>query len=213
MPRGKNYVNQNTGMKLQGGKEKVMELCFYGNACTRKDCIYRHDRTSKLIVGNLPKSYTDPCMAYLAGYCAFTDTTCRKYHPTTDEEVNTLIQKYNSIPCKFTIHCKTKGCLYKHIDPNSTGMMTMMTKMPMMMMMTTTTMDPNPRNWNHPTSTTSKRTLPLNNNNQHHFQHHNHINNDDDFPPLLTSTGITTTNSREHYQNTVLSNPDRKSHV
>jgi hypothetical protein len=143
MPRGKNYVNQNTGMKLQG-KEKVKELCFYGNACTRKDCIYRHDRTTKVIVGNLPKSYTDPCMAYLAGYCAFNDTTCRKYHPTSDEEVTALVQKYNNIPCKFTIHCKTKGCLYQHVDP-STVMpdATRMMPMPMMMM----TIDPNPRNW------------------------------------------------------------------
>jgi hypothetical protein len=117
MPRGKNYVNQNTGMKLKG-KEQVKELCFYGNACERKGCIYRHDRQTKVIEGNQPKS-NDPCMAYLAGSCSFTDKTCRKYHPPTEEEVNMLIQKYQRIPCRFTIHCKTKGCLYMHPDANA----------------------------------------------------------------------------------------------
>ena len=188
MPRGKNYVNQNTGMKLQG-KEQVKELCFYGNACTRKDCIYRHDRTSKVIVGNLPKSYTDPCMAYLAGYCAFDDTTCRKYHPTSEDEVNMLVQKYNNIPCKFTIHCKTKGCLYKHVDPNRiVPIIPQSQPSPMMAMMIM--MHPNYQNNNTNHNTFTNHTFPP------LTTKPNPVWSDPNaFPPLSSSSSKTTVSS------------------
>ena len=44
MPRGKNYVNGNRGVHLQSsrGGSSNMNMCEYGEACQRSDCIYRH---------------------------------------------------------------------------------------------------------------------------------------------------------------------------
>jgi hypothetical protein len=113
MPRGKNYVNQHKGMALKAAsKEAVKELCFYGSACQRKDCIYRHEKNAASSSSTVKSS--DPCMAYLSGFCSFTAKTCRKRHPTSDAEVEALLRKYSTIPCRFGVHCKTNGCLYMH---------------------------------------------------------------------------------------------------
>lgn len=118
MPRGKNYVNQNKGMTLQaseGAAAAVREVCFYGAACQRKDCIYRHDGPGAAAVSPPLKktAATEPCMAYLAGVCAFTARTCRKRHPDA-EQAAALLAKYRQIKCRFGAKCKTKGCLYLH---------------------------------------------------------------------------------------------------
>jgi hypothetical protein len=111
MPRGKNYVNQNKGMTLQAAPTVNMkEQCYYGALCQRKDCIYKHDGIAMTM-----KKTSDPCMAYLAGSCSFTDKTCRKRHPS-DEEAAALRAKYGSTKCRFQGQCKTKGCLFIHND-------------------------------------------------------------------------------------------------
>jgi RNA-binding, Nab2-type zinc finger len=120
MPRGKNYVNQNKGMYLQAGnrqkhQQPVSEPCKYGAACNRNDCIYSHepvDQNSSNAEANAP------CMAYLAGMCAFTKG-CRRRHPP-DAECERLVAKYNGLPCRFGPECRTQGCLYNH-DHTSTA--------------------------------------------------------------------------------------------
>ena len=109
MPRGKNYVNNNKGMFLAAKKGTVMEPCFYGSGCTRPDCIYRHDGPNKKEM----KKSADPCMAYLAGDCAFHAQSCRKRHPSKDE-CQRLVAKYRATPCRYGDECLTKGCLYIH---------------------------------------------------------------------------------------------------
>lgn len=104
MPRGKNYVNQNRGMVLQG-RQKVTEPCKYGSACNRKDCIYSHDVADT-------QSENAPCMAYLAGLCTFTKG-CRRRHPP-DDECERLRTKYGNLPCRYGPDCHTEGCLYNH---------------------------------------------------------------------------------------------------
>jgi len=110
MPRGKNYVNNNKGMVLLAGhkSEKVKEACFYGPACNRKDCIYDHSSSQPEF-----QKTNDPCMAFLAGHCAFTAKTCRKRHPTATE-CERLLTKYRQTKCRFGDSCKTNGCLYQH---------------------------------------------------------------------------------------------------
>lgn len=113
MPRGKNYVNNNKGMSLQGHKnQKSMQLCFYGSSCRRSDCIYRHDNVQGNNNKNVKKS-NEPCMPYLAGLCTFNASSCHKRHPPKDE-CEKLIAKYKSMKCRYGDHCKTKGCLYIH---------------------------------------------------------------------------------------------------
>jgi hypothetical protein len=117
MPRGKNYVNNNRGVFLQAHKSKSakMELCHYGAGCTRRDCFYLHptrDTTTAAATPAQSKS-NEPCLAYLAGQCAFTDTGCRKRHPPPDE-CQRLVAKYRTRPCRFGSDCQTNGCLYIH---------------------------------------------------------------------------------------------------
>ena len=113
---GKNYVNNNRGVflkaheKKKGGRNTTMEACFYGAGCTRPGCIYRHDRAA--LASNPPQS-EEPCMAYLAGYCAFNAKSCRKRHPPPTE-AERLRQKYRNIRCRYGAQCQTEGCLYRH---------------------------------------------------------------------------------------------------
>jgi len=116
MPRGKNYVNGNRGVTmLSSNKKKApsMEQCFYGKGCTRKDCIYKHDKPGP---GGGEKS-NEPCMPFLAGQCAFTAGGCRKRHPNK-EETDRLVAKYKKTKCRFGKDCKTAGCLYIHPSDN-----------------------------------------------------------------------------------------------
>ena len=141
MPRGKNYVNNNRGVFLQGSlktnkKAPVMETCFYGAACTRKDCIYRHDKdnnnnnNSKNPKAKTKSSSSDqqqqnsnrstePCMAFLAGVCNLPGETCRKRHPSSQQERDNLIAHFARIPCRYGSHCKTNSCLYRHDELES----------------------------------------------------------------------------------------------
>lgn len=86
-----------------------MEACFFGAGCTRKDCIFRHDKSA---LASNPQS-EEPCMAYLAGYCAFNAKSCRKRHPPP-AEAERLRQKYSQIRCRYGNECQTDGCLYRH---------------------------------------------------------------------------------------------------
>lgn len=86
-----------------------MEACFFGAGCTRPGCIYRHDRAA---LASNPQS-EEPCMAYLAGYCAFNAKSCRKRHPPP-AEADRLRQKYSQIRCRYGSQCQTEGCLYRH---------------------------------------------------------------------------------------------------
>jgi hypothetical protein len=161
MARGKNYVNQNKGMMLTGNntkattslnvakqkKSSVVETCFYGAGCTRKDCIYRHPtrtkESSNLKQSILPTTSTSttttststeksqaPCKPYLAGMCSFNSITCNKRHVTDPEERERLIQQYSTTLCRHGTECKqinTGGCLYSHnvttIQENNTNML------------------------------------------------------------------------------------------
>jgi hypothetical protein len=109
-------VNNDKGVKLQaggGGKKKPsMEACFYGDACTRPNCIYRHDVPANGAGAGAKKS-TEPCMAFLAGQCVFTVQQCRNRHPGKPE-VETLRAKYATIRCRHGVKCQTTGCLYIH---------------------------------------------------------------------------------------------------
>lgn len=104
-------MNQNKGMTLlaHGRKsERVKEACYYGPACTRKDCIYDHSAHHP----EFQKS-NDPCMAFLAGQCLFDAQTCRKRHPPA-AECDMLRAKYAKTRCRFGDDCQTVGCLYNH---------------------------------------------------------------------------------------------------
>ena len=107
MPRGKNYVNNNKGVRLlPSRKAKATSIipCQYGSGCTRPDCIYRHEPTGKA---------DDVCLPFLAGKCAFPDQGCRKRHPDK-QETERLIAKYKRTRCRFGEECRTDGCLYLH---------------------------------------------------------------------------------------------------
>jgi len=111
MPRGKNYVNNNRGVFLKTSSKKTksnnMETCFYGAACTRKDCIYAHPSKR-----NVEQSH-DPCLAYLAGICPHTKDSCTKRHPGIDEKQR-LVQQYRRRLCMHGSDCRTNGCLFGH---------------------------------------------------------------------------------------------------
>ena len=85
-----------------------MQPCYYGPGCTRKDCIYRHD----IDVPDAKKT-NEPCLAFLAGTCAFTFNTCKKRHPAKPE-ADRLRAKYAQIKCRHGDDCRTTSCLYSH---------------------------------------------------------------------------------------------------
>ena len=115
MPRGKNYVNNNKGVTLQANKagNKKMEACFYGEACTRPNCIYRHDIPSATV-----KKSIEPCMAFLAAQCTFSAAKCRNRHPA-QPEAEKLRTKFATIRCRHGTKCQTAGCLYLHPDAST----------------------------------------------------------------------------------------------
>ena len=90
-------------------------LCPLSNASCMKlafaslGCIYRHDRAA---IQSNPQS-DEPCMAYLAGHCAFNAKSCHKRHPPP-AEAERLRQKYSQIRCRYGSECQTEGCLYRH---------------------------------------------------------------------------------------------------
>lgn len=102
MPRGKNYVNNNKGLALQG-KTTVTQLCEYGTGCTRPDCIYRHEAGGKS---------DNVCLPFLAGKCTF-GKGCRRRHPGK-QEVEKLLARYKRTRCRHGDACHTDGCLYMH---------------------------------------------------------------------------------------------------
>jgi len=113
MAKGANYLNNNKGVYLQASKKKkeAMPMCNYGRGCTNRFCIYRHPTGH-----NSDASYEqsrEPCMAFLAGICAFDSKGCRKRHPSKEEAAR-LRTKYMRIKCRFRDDCKTQGCLYQH---------------------------------------------------------------------------------------------------
>lgn len=116
MGRGNNYVNNNKGVALQATKKQAgrkgaikMIACQYGAGCTRSDCIYSHPSTKS---GETVQSM-EPCMAFLAGTCAFSAKGCRKRHPSK-QEAEHLTSKYQQTRCRFGVQCRTNGCLYLH---------------------------------------------------------------------------------------------------
>eukprot|EP00814_Leptocylindrus_danicus_P011803 CAMPEP_0116013174 /NCGR_PEP_ID=MMETSP0321-20121206/5572_1 /TAXON_ID=163516 /ORGANISM="Leptocylindrus danicus var. danicus, Strain B650" /LENGTH=210 /DNA_ID=CAMNT_0003482679 /DNA_START=18 /DNA_END=650 /DNA_ORIENTATION=+ len=119
MGRGSNYVNNNRGVALQAPKKKGkkgeirMIACQYGTGCIRPGCIYSHPSTKS---GTAVQSM-EPCMAFLAGTCAFSAKGCKKRHPSK-EEAQRLISKYQQTRCRFGDQCRTNGCLYLHPRDN-----------------------------------------------------------------------------------------------
>lgn len=121
MARGANYCNNNKGVALQAttkknkGKSPKMIACQYGAGCNRSDCIYSHPanrgENSSFVQSK------EPCMAFLAGICAFPAKGCRKRHPQNDE-AERLIVKYQRMMCRFADTCRTIGCLYQHPSDN-----------------------------------------------------------------------------------------------
>lgn len=112
MGKGANYVNNNRGVHLQANKKKTgdnMPMCQYGAGCSRASCIYRHPARTGVPL----QQSKEPCMAFLAGLCAFDGKGCRKRHPPK-HEIDRLISKYKKTRCRFGDECKTNGCLYMH---------------------------------------------------------------------------------------------------
>lgn len=84
-----------------------MPLCSYGAACTRKDCIYRHDRTK------MSEDKSDRvCLPHLAGTCPY-GQRCRNVH-LNDDESAAMRLKFKSKPCVYGASCKTASCLFLH---------------------------------------------------------------------------------------------------
>lgn len=112
MGKGSNYVNNNKGVFLQKSKKNVpnMPMCQYGGGCTRPTCIYRHP-TSK--DPSFYQQSKEPCIAFLAGTCAFDANGCLKRHPPK-EEADRLRAKYKKTRCRFGDECNTTGCIYLH---------------------------------------------------------------------------------------------------
>mmetsp|Transcript_9980 Transcript_9980/g.14689 ORF Transcript_9980/g.14689 Transcript_9980/m.14689 type:complete len:234 (-) Transcript_9980:83-784(-) len=113
MGKGANYLNNNKGVFLKAGtkKKEAMPMCNYGRGCTNRLCIYRHP-TGDGSDGSHHQS-KEPCMAFLAGICAFDSKGCHKRHPNKEEAAR-LRAKYERIKCRFGDNCKTQGCLYQH---------------------------------------------------------------------------------------------------
>jgi hypothetical protein len=88
-----------------------MEACFFGAACSRPNCIYRHDIPAPGSAA--AKKSNEPCMAHLAGQCSFTSGTCRNRH-VGQQEADTLRAKFAAIRCRHGTKCQTAGCLYIH---------------------------------------------------------------------------------------------------
>ena len=113
MGKGANYLNNNKGVSLQAskkGKASRMVACQYGAGCNRPGCIYSHPAST---AGTTFVQSNEPCMAFLAGICAFSSKGCRKRHPSK-EESERLIAKYQTVRCRFSENCQTNGCLYRH---------------------------------------------------------------------------------------------------
>ena len=114
MGKGSNYLNNDKGVYLQASKKAKagtrMVSCQYGEGCNRPGCIYSHPTSSATIV----VQSKEPCMAFLAGVCAFNGKGCRKRHPGK-EETERLIAKYQTVRCRFGESCQTNGCLYRHL--------------------------------------------------------------------------------------------------
>ena len=85
-------------------------MCDYGAGCNNPKCIYRHPTAKDPSYYHQSK---DPCMAFLAGQCAFDAKGCRKRHPPK-QEAEQLIARYKRTKCRFGDDCKTRGCLYQH---------------------------------------------------------------------------------------------------
>ena len=112
MPKGSNYLNNNKGVFLQAStkKKEQMPMCHYGAGCNNPQCIYRHPTAKDPSYFHQSK---EPCMAFLAGDCAFDAKGCRKRHPPKEEAAQ-LIARYKRTQCRFGDDCQTRGCLYQH---------------------------------------------------------------------------------------------------
>jgi hypothetical protein len=115
MRQGKSRGSQERGLIPKGvapqihEKNKSMEVCFYGAACTRPNCAYKHEEGK----GNYNSSQVEPCRLDLAGLCYATAETCKKRHLVGDDRIR-LIHNMSRTPCRFGLECRTKNCLYRH---------------------------------------------------------------------------------------------------
>ena len=100
-------VHLSANKKKKHSSKTRMPLCQYGAACTRRDCVYRHETR-----GSEVKKTAKVCMAFLSGSCQF-GRTCFNRHPPPDE-CATLRAKYRLRACTFGAQCRTAGCLYRH---------------------------------------------------------------------------------------------------
>jgi hypothetical protein len=90
-------------------KRKSMEVCFYGAACSRPNCSFKHEEGK----GNYNSLQVEPCRLDLAGLCYATAETCKKRHLVGDDRIR-LIHNMSRTPCRFGLECRTKNCLYRH---------------------------------------------------------------------------------------------------
>lgn len=104
-------------MRFQTSKKasEQMPMCRYNEACTRNDCIYRHEGRGKKIV-SAPSTTTQQqqvvCIPFILNKCSFGDQ-CRNRH-VDEEEAARIRAKSASIKCRFGAGCMTEGCLYQH---------------------------------------------------------------------------------------------------
>lgn len=100
-------------LKSRGGQK--MPICRYGAACTyQKTCIYRHPEN---ITNNKSSKI---CVAFIAGKCSY-GKNCNNKH-LLENEIPKYKSKFNSVPCKYGIECKTVDCLYAHEVDISSGL-------------------------------------------------------------------------------------------
>jgi hypothetical protein len=117
MRQGKGRGSHERGMVPKGmtpqshekDKSKSTEVCFYGAACTRPNCAYKHEEGK----GNHKSFQVEPCRLDLAGLCYATAETCKKRHLVGEDRVR-LIHNMSRTPCRFGLECRTKNCLYRH---------------------------------------------------------------------------------------------------
>ena len=92
-----------------------MPVCKYGQACNRKDCVFRHPAKSavaKFEESSESVNDQEVCLPYLASVCAFGER-CFYHHPSPSE-AEKIRKQLESKWCRFGASCKTNGCLFKH---------------------------------------------------------------------------------------------------
>eukprot|EP00656_Telonema_subtile_P045353 TRINITY_DN51602_c0_g1_i1.p1 TRINITY_DN51602_c0_g1~~TRINITY_DN51602_c0_g1_i1.p1 ORF type:complete len:291 (+),score=61.26 TRINITY_DN51602_c0_g1_i1:142-1014(+) len=112
----KTGANHSAGGNKSKAAKREMPLCSYGDACTRRDCIYRHPPRSKTRAEAPAAAAEAPvCMAFVAGCCTF-GVGCFNKHPPAEEVASLKAHLANTL-CHFGDQCTNGVCLHAHPGP------------------------------------------------------------------------------------------------